>query len=378
VLDSVDLELYVGPVVPVPVSKEVLDALVSVRVTTATRGPDVFQLEFDLSTRSPLHTLFLLANGAASMLPIMRVVIAVRLGGQREVLIDGVVTNNEIGPGPNPGTATLSVIGENHFRTLDMIDFSGIPYPAMPDFARVTLILAKYAFLGIIPKVIPSVLLDVPVPIDRIPTHQGKDLGYIQMLADRVGYVFYMEPGPEVGTTFAYWGPEIKVGQPQSALSLDFDGNRTVDDVRFTFDASKAVLPIVYIHNPQTKAPIPIPVPDITPLSPPLGAIPAIPLRIEPIETATKFSPVQAVLIGMAKAAQSSGKTVTATGRLDVQRYGKVLKPRRLVGVRGVGPAFDGLYYVDGVTSIISRGDFKQEFRLSRNGLLSTVDKVAA
>jgi len=31
----------------------------------------------------------------------------------------------------------------------------------------------------------------------------------------------------------------------------------------------------VFIQNPQTKVPIPIPIPDITPLNPPLGLISA-------------------------------------------------------------------------------------------------------
>jgi hypothetical protein len=316
-------------------------------------------------------------SGGVSV-PIVRVVIAVVIGGRRQILIDGVMTHHETGRGSRPGTASLTIIGEDLSRILDLIDFSGIPYPAMPDFARVALILAKYAFLGIIPKVIPSILLDIPIPIESIPTHKGKDLGYIQALADRVGYVFYMEPGPEVGTSFGYWGPEIKVGREQPALSLDFDARSTVEDLSFSYDASKAVLPIVYIHNQQTKVPIPIPVPDITPLSPPLGAIPALPLRIEPITETAKYDPLQGVIVGMAKAAQASGKVVTGRGTLDVRSYGRLLEPRTLVGVRGAGKAFDGLYYVDSVKSIIARGEFKQAFELSRNGLLSTTDRIAA
>jgi hypothetical protein len=373
--EPVNLELYVGPAVPIPVSKTVLDALTSVTITAAAKGPSVFELQFELSTRSPLHTLFLVSAGAP--IPIVRVVVAVRIGGRRHVLIDGVMTHHEVGRGSRPGTATLSVIGEDLSRVLDLIDFSGIPYPAMPDFARVLLILAKYAFLGIIPKVIPSVLLDVPIPIESIPTHKGTDLAYINALADRVGYAFYLEPGPEVGTSIAFWGPEVKVGREQRALSLDFDAHSTVMDLRFSYDASKATLPIVWIHNQQTKVPIPIPVPDITPLSPPLGAIPALPLRIEPITETAKYSPLQGVIVGMAKAAQASGKVVTGKGTLDVRGYGRLLEPRKLVGVRGAGKAFDGLHYVDSVTSRISRGEFKQDFELSRNGLLSTVDTVA-
>jgi hypothetical protein len=48
-----------------------------------------------------------------------------------------------------------------------------------------------------------------------------------------------------------------------------------------------------------------------------------------------------------------------------------------LVGVRGVGPAFDGLYYVKSVTHRIKRGEYKQNFSLTRNGLVSTVPTVS-
>ena len=44
-------------------------------------------------------------------------------------------------------------------------------------------------------------------------------------------------------------------------------------------------------------------------------------------------------------------------------RYGRVLQARRLVGVRGAGMAFDGLYYVQSVTHTIKRGEYKQSSR---------------
>lgn len=375
-LPNVDLELRIGPAVPLPAPKEIVDALTAVTVSSSTTGPSAFQLTFELATRSPLHTLFLLSGGA-SPVPIVRVVLALRIGAQMEVLIDGVVTNHEIGRGERPGQALLTVTGEDLTRVMDYVDFSGIPYPAMPDFARVALILAKYAFLGVIPKIIPSVLMDVPLPTQRIPTHQGKDLDYIRMLADRVGYVFYLEPGPAVGTSVAYWGPEVKVGPAQPALSFDMDAHTNVEDLGFSYDSERATLPVVIVHNPETKVPIPIPVPPITPLNPPLGAVPPIPKKVERFSEAAKLSPVQAALVGLAKAARSNN-VARARGRLDVRRYGRLLKPRKLVGVRGAGPAFDGLWFVERVSSDLRRGDLKQSFELSRNGLLPTVGLVAA
>ena len=47
-----------------------------------------------------------------------------------------------------------------------------------------------------------------------------------------------------------------------------------------------------------------------------------------------------------------------------------------MVGVRGAGIAYDGLYYVQSVRSTLKRGEFKQSFTLTRNGLVSITPKV--
>jgi hypothetical protein len=372
-IKGIDLTLMIGPLVPVPAPREVLDALTSIEVSTASSGKSGFSLKFTLSTHSPLHTLFLLSGG--SIAPIVRVVIAVTVNGTSEVLIDGVMTDHHIEPGNEKGTTTLTVQGDDLSAVMDYIDFSGTPFPAMPAEVRVLLLVAKYSFLGVIPKVIPSVMVDLPIPVDKIPSQQGTDLSYIKGLADDVGYVFYMEPGPVPGTSFAYWGPEIKIGDPQPALNINMDAYTNIESISFSYDAEKKEMPIVFIQDEFTKVPIPIPIPDVNPLNPPLGLIPAIPKKFPLITGTAKYSPIRGILIGLAKAARSSD-TVSATGTLNVLRYGHILKARKLVGVRGAGTAFDGLYYVASVTHIIRRGEYKQNFTLSRNGLVSIVPEV--
>lgn len=372
--NGIHLSLMIGPAVPVPVPKDVLDALASVQVTTSTDGPSGFQLTFNISNKSPLETLFLLSGGAS--VPLIRVIIAVSVNGSSDVLIDGVITNQQITPG-NSGSATLTITGEDMTRVMDYIDFSGIPYPCMPPEARVAVALAKYLIFGVVPMVIPSVLIDVPIPVQRIPRQQGTDLQYVKSLAVDVGYVFYHEPGPTPGTSFAYWGPEVKVGDPQPALNINMDAFSNVESLNFSYNGDGKVMPIVFVQEPITKAPIPIPIPDITPLSPPLGLIPPLPKQFEILDKTAKYSFPQAIMIGLAKAAKTS-EAVKASGTLNVLRYGRVLKARKLVGVRGAGPAFDGLYYVRGVTHNLKRGEYKQSFTLSRNGLISTVQQVPA
>jgi hypothetical protein len=375
-LKGINLKLYVGPLVPIPAPQAVVDALTEVEVTIRDVKPSGFQLSFTLRTDSPLHAIFLLAGG--SPIPILRVVIVAIFNGSPTVLIDGVVTNTQIGQSADGRHATLTVTGDDLTVLMDKIDFSGFPFPALPAEGRVALLLLKYAVLGIVPMVIPSILIDVPIPITRIPSQQGTDLQYIKGLAADVGYVFYLKPGPVPGANIAYWGPQIKIGVPQPALNVNFDAHTNVESLSFTFDNNLNAIPTVFWYEEKSKIPVVVPIPPITPLNPPLGLIPPIPTRLAPVsDDLSKRSLLQAIMIGVGKASQWA-EAVTGRGELDVVRYGHILKARELVGVRGAGTAYDGLYYVKSVTHKIKRGEYKQSFELSRNGLVSTVPRVAA
>ncbi|WP_205780745.1 MULTISPECIES: hypothetical protein [unclassified Methylocaldum] len=285
------------------------------------------------------------------------------------------MTNVQVQAGSNGAPGTVTVTGEDLTKAMDMLDLSGLPFPALPIEARVALLCAKYAPFGIIPLVIPALFPDVPIPVDKIPAQQGTDLQYIRQLADEVGYVFYIEPGPTPGTNIAYFGPEIKVGVPQPALNVDMDALTNVESLSFSFDPTKGVLPVVFIQNQLTRVPIPIPIPNLNPLQPPLGALPTPIANLTVLKDTAKMNPMQAISMGLAEAKKSQD-AVSANGSLDVLRYGRVLKARQLVGVRGAGVAYDGLYYVESVTSTLKRGEFKQSFRLTRNGLVSITPRV--
>jgi hypothetical protein len=87
------------------------------------------------------------------------------------------------------------------------------------------------------------------------------------------------------------------------------------------------------------------------------------------------MSLLSALMAGIAYAGQNSD-CVSGSGRLDVVRYGRLLKSRQLVGVRGAGLPYDGLYYVKSVSHDITRGEYKQSFELARNALISTLPTV--
>jgi hypothetical protein len=374
-LKGIYLTILVGPVVPVPIPKVALDALQSIQVNvTAQPGQQSgFRLEFTLGNNSPLQTIFLLAGG--NMAPFLRVILVATINGIPSVLMDGVITKVEVAPGATSADSKLTVSGVDLTALMDFMPFDGVPYPGMPIEARVAVILAKYSFLGIIPVVIPPILSDVPVPTETIPRQQGTDYRYIMQLADDVGYVFYITPGPAPGTNTAYFGPEVKVGVPQHALNINMDAQTNVESLSFSFNSESATLPILFLQPDDTDVAIPVPIPSFNPLQPPLGVIPPIPKKFEFLNDTSNLSFAEAVMRGLSLTGRSQD-AVTGNGSLDVVRYGSPLSARQLVGVRGAGLAFDGLYYVTDVTHDIKAGEYKQNFNLSRNALVSITPVV--
>jgi len=383
VLSNLRLQLYFGAIVPAPAPRELIDALASAQVTESADGQSGFQLVFTAANGSRIQREWL--PGGFFDAP-RRVVVSVWTGGSQDVLVDGVITRHELTASNEPGKTQLTVTGIDVSQVMDLIDFSGFPWPAMPFEARVAVMIAKYAPYGMVPMVLPSVMLTVRNPLNGIDQQSGTDLAYIRQLAQYVGYTFHVRPGPQVGMSIAYWGPQVKVGEVQPALTVNMDQASNVDSLTLGFDGIGKKVFIFFIQEPNSRAPIPIPLPDITPLNPPLGARPPLPLGFERIDyrlnqdedvdrTTAKLDAAAAALRGLARATREAD-VITGSGSLKVSRYGRVLRPRKLVGVRGAGRTYDGHYYVKSVTHSIKPGDYTQSFQLSRNALVSLTNEV--
>jgi hypothetical protein len=345
----------------------------SVQVTIASDQRSGFQLVFALSRES---TILRVLQPAGFFDPNIRVIVVLTVNGLPNVLMDGLIIRQELTPSNDLGKATLTVTGEDVSLAMSLTEIKGIPFP-IPENLRVMAILAKYLIYGIVPAVIPPLFPDQPIPTDQIPFQQGTDLDYINYLAKKVGYVFYITPGPLPGANIAYWGPEIRVGIPQPALNINMDAASNVESISFSLDGSSREQLAIGIQEPITKLTIPIPLPDISPLSPPLAVRQAPALRYKFLSDAAKLDPLKAMSRALGEASKSAD-AVTASGQLDVLRYGRVLQARQLVGVRGAGLGYDGLYYVKSVTHNVNcrSGEFKQSFQMARNGLVSITPAV--
>lgn len=356
---GVRLILWMGQTVPLPAPLEALQALTTMQVTNDAENGDGFQITFTLSKSQPTDY-SLLQSGVLD--PSTRVIIGVLMGATPEVLIDGIITHQQHAPSPDPGSSTLTVTGKDVSIMLDLEE-KNEKYENQPDFLIVTQLIASYAKYGLVPQVTPTT--DVPLIIDRIPRQTTTDFKFIKELAERNGFVFYVEP-LTFGVNTAFWGPPSRIGLPQSALTLGPGPSSNLKSLHFAQDALAPVNTSGSFVEPITKTAIPIPpLPSLR--IPPLVSSPTAALRTVLLRDSANQNPAQAATNALAKATNAPD-SVNGTGEIDSVRYGHVLRARKLVGIRGAGLAYDGNYYVKSVTHTLTLGDYKQSFSVSREG----------
>jgi hypothetical protein len=362
------ITLLLGPNIVLPAPPTFIEALDKLEVTHTDDGRSGFQITFAAGRGGR----FGLTDYPLVMLPLLkpfnRVVVVLTFNGAPRVLLDGIITDQQLVPTNAPGGSSLTVTGEDLGVMMDLEE-KIVEHPAQPDAAIALKLLAQYAHLGVVPVVIPPRLIDVPLPIERTPVQIGTDLQYLLLLAERNGHVFYFSPGPAPMTSTAYWGPPKRVGVPQPALSMNMGQHSNVDSLTFRTNALEPTLVNGRIRDRSTNQTVPVQT--VASTRPPLTAQPAwlvnqpnvrqAALHVSGLNTLQAFARAQSIT-------DASSDAVTVDGEADGLRYGNVLQAGGLVGVRGVGFSHDGLYYVKSVTHTLSQQSYAQRFTLTRDG----------
>lgn len=373
-LIGVRLTMLVGQGIPRPLPAELMERFVSAEVAISDREVSGFELVFDAVRSATL----------AGVFPIMaepglkagaRVVLTATLGLMPTVLLDGIIETAEFKPAER-GPARLHLRGKDLSFVMDREEREQT-HPAQGPGEIATMILLRYAQYGIIPMVIPPMSADRPSPTERVPMQRGTDFAYLKDLAAAHDRIFTIIPGPVPLTSTGYWGPPPRIGVPQRAITTDMGPDSNVSGLSFENAAGGAAEVSGQVQDPASGQTMPVR--STFALRPPLAAQPSIANRAT-VRTnlfQTQGAPSAAQAMGQAQAqSDATTDTVKVTGDLDTARYGTVLNPRGLVGLRGAGLDHDGLYYVQSVIHKIARGAWSQSFTLNREGTGTTVPMV--
>jgi hypothetical protein len=365
-LFGIYLTVLAGSGVPIPLAPDLLTAMQSVEVTHNDEGRSGFQIVFQVG-RKPTDLLEYPLLASPQLKPFCRVILVVSFGPLPEVLMDGIITNQQFNPGNQPGSSTFTITGEDVSVMMDRQE-KNVEHPAQHEAVIAAKIILSYSQYGLVPLVIPPPSLDIPLPLERIPVQQGSDLQYLQELARRFNYVFYVTPGPAPGMNTAYWGPPVRVGLPQPALSYNMGPNSNVASLDFQHNAQDAARVTGQVQDRQTNQAIPVQT--FSASQPPLSSQPPNPANLRTsVLRESGLSASQAMARAQATTDASTNAVVSATGELSAVTYGSLLKARGLVGLRGAGLSYNGMYYVKSVTHTINKDSYKQRFTLTREGL---------
>lgn len=373
---GVNFTLMMGKEVPNPVSRDLVAALQSVTVTHTDAGRSGFQMVFRVGRRdrNDLKDYRLVSDPLFKVFN--RVVLVVTFGAAAEVLMDGIITHQQLAPSLETGKSTFTITGEDVSIMMDLEERSK-PHTGQDEATIAQMIIKDYQKFGLIPDVKRPRFRDQPTQNERIPTQQGTDLAYLQEIGKRFAHVFYVIPGPKVGTSKAYWGPPLRDTTPQKALTVNMGSFTNVTSISFQNSATMAAIVEGHVQDRKTN--------EIRPLKnersrrPPLAKRPA--LTSQPYHLVQQFretgrDTAQADARAQAATDRSVDDVITASGDINSTLYGGVLRLRGLVGLRGVGDSYGGLYYVKTVTHTLSQGQYKQSFTITREGLGSTVQRV--
>ena len=189
---------------------------------------------------------------------------------------------------------------------------------------------------------------------------QGTDLDYLKNDGAALRLRVLRRARAGAGHELRLLGTAERIGIPQRALSVNIGPETNVESISFTYNA---LAPTIVNDEIQDRAT------NLTCRSmtfaqhPPAAArrhagaaVPAAERAHEPARAGSRGSNVApGVRPAQGITDRSVDNVVTAQGELDALRYGDLLEPRGLVGLRGAGFTHDGLYYVKSVTHAISR-----------------------
>lgn len=370
---GIRLILKMGKDRPKAVPYDVIMALSSIEITDNAVERDTFQMTFTAGKKQA-RDFGILRSGLFE--PKTRVAVALQIGATTEPLMSGIVTHFQLNPSNNVGMSTFTVTGEGIDLALDMKE-KNAQFEQQSDTTILRQIIDDYAQYGLQLDVAGvAENLEQPDNNRLIPRQYATDLQYIQQMAGRNGYVFYSDPLLN-GDVRVYWGPEVRRGPRQPALSMNMGPLTNVTRLDFTQDTrtpfttqgSRLQSDDDQTSNEDIPPPTSFDVDDLAASETP--AADRTVLMRDIAKFTTSYADRRANELMKAKF-----NAVSVSGEVDTVRYGSIMKAGGLIGLRGAGALYNGDYYVSQVVHSLQTGQYVQRFTLKREGLGATSSKV--
>jgi phage protein D len=346
-----------------PAKEKLLDRIRSVEVEEHASMADMVRLRLAVAPDPKAGGWTVLDDGTFERMTPLRV--GIRVGPPPvDLVVEGFVIETRAALSGGPGGSSLEVVAMDATHTMNREE-KVRSWEGMADSAIAREVIKDHDLTPRVEPTQPS-QRELGGPV----VQRGTDARFLRRLADRNGYVFYVETPPFGGAAVGHFESlPVRGGQPQEPLKVRAGEGSSVSDleVRYRMLApARARAKGLTVKDGETQS---AEVSEVT--GQPLGGESTLvgegtALRL--IGPAA-FQAESGELQGLAEAVvDRSSYAVEVTGSVDASSYGSVLRAKRTVDLQGAGRRFSGEYRVRRVLHALGDG-YTQEFTLERNGL---------
>jgi phage protein D len=382
--DDPDTEFY-GNVLGLEI-REDLAASTTCRITLATALQDdgtwayLTNDSLALFTNLTVRLGFTDSEGLAGALGAAASAIVSALGGGASgddglvPLFDGYITCVELELSSEPSGSTI-VITATDPGVLLSLEEKAAAFTNMADSDIVQQLVGGYG-IDLVVTSTPTVHQDN----DTTVMQHGSDFAFIRELARRNGMEFYFEPNLSTGVQTAYFQPPQLTDTPQPDLAIQFGDASNLRSFSARLEGQLPLSVKSQQVDVRSAAPVTSVAPD-TELEE-LGATDAATLIGDPLDSLVTPQDSQSQMLLVATPTSDATELQTmvqavrdeaswiirAKGEVNTDAYQFILRPHRLVLVKGAGLPYSGKYYVTRVVHLLkSDGTYTQNFEARRN-----------
>ena len=290
-----------------------------------------------------------------------------------KTVFDGFITDVDLELGSEPDDAFINISGMDA-SVLMSVEEKVVAWPDMSDGDIVQQIVSSY---GIAVQADPTAT--VHQETDTTIVQRGTDIQFVRDLAQKNGMEFYFETD-DAGTPNAYFRAPQLGGTPQPDLAIQFGdqsnlkrfnahmtGQRPLNVKAAQIDVSADSANLATVSDTQLTK---------------LGASDATALIGGRLGSLVVPAEAQAQMLVLGPPTSDAGEMqtfvqavrdeagwfISGSGEINSDAYQSVLRPRRLVLIKGAGTTFSGKYYVTRVVHEMNHeGDYIQRFEARRN-----------
>jgi phage protein D len=340
-------------------SPELLSAVQAVEIEDHADIADMLRLRLAVTVGSDGREWTLLDGGPFTRLANVKVAAAIG-SATPEPLIDAYVIDVRATLSPEPAGSMLEVVAMDATVLMSLEE----KVRAWPDVSDSSIASTIFGEHGLTPDVEDT--QPTRQETDATTIQRGSDIQFLRQLAERNGYECFVEAGPGGQTTAHFHAPKLDE-EPQGVLNVSMGSATNVDEFRARNDMLRPTTAEVRGLDVATQEGQPADVTDVAAT------------RLGTEATVAADRPRRVLLSGTGLSAGGELQTlaqavvdrsawaIAAEGSLNSATYGRALRAKRPVLVRGAGTELSGTYYAERVLHTFDAAGWTQRFRLRRN-----------